>query len=131
MGLATSSAEERDPLTYRIIGCAFATSRAFGPGLLESVYDDVMAFEMAKAGLSFARQDAIRVVHEGIRMQAGFRADFVVERRVILELKTVERLLPVHDAQLLTYLRLSGLHVGLLINFHAYPLTEGMKRLVL
>jgi GxxExxY protein len=128
---ASVGAKERDPLTYAIIGAALTVSRSLGPGLLESVYDEVFAFELSKLGLDVARQVPVPVVHEGVRLNVGFRPDFIIARSVIVEVKTVERLLPVHEAQLLTYLRLSGLHKGLLINFHAFPLLQGIKRMVM
>ncbi len=122
---------ERDPLTGEIIGAAIEVHRELGPGILESAYQECLCFELALRGLSLRRQAAMPVVYKGRRLDLGFRPDLIVEEKVIVELKCVEKLLPVHDAQLLTYLRLSGIKVGLLINFQAQPLMRGIKRLVL
>jgi GxxExxY protein len=125
-----SSDGPRDPITFRIIGAALRIDRLLGPGLLESAYEECLAHELTKAGLTFSRQQTLPVIYDGLRIDCGFRPDLVVEGRVIVEVKTVAKLLPVHEAQLLTYLRLSGIHVGLLINFHAHPLADGIKRMV-
>jgi GxxExxY protein len=122
---------DRDPITRRIIGCAIAVHRALGPGLLESAYEECLAYEMASSGLAIARQVPMPVVYRGVKLDCGYRLDLVVEERVIVELKAIEALLPIHDAQLLTYLRLSGFHTGLLINFNTTVLKNGIKRLSL
>ena len=101
-----------------------------GPGLLESVYEEVLSYELTKANLPCQRQVGIPVVYENVRMEIGFRADILVADKVILELKSVETLLPVHKKQLLTYLRLSGLKLGLLLNFNVKLLKEGITRIV-
>jgi GxxExxY protein len=108
-----------DALTERIIGCGIAIHRTLGPGLLESAYEECIALEFREAGLAFRRQVPLPVVYKTIRLEQGYRIDFVVEEAVVLEIKSLERLLPVHEAQLLTYLRLSGIRTGLLINFGA------------
>jgi GxxExxY protein len=121
---------EKDPLTRRIIGCAIAVHRVLGPGLLESVYRECLCYELSKAGIACRREVALPIVYGDVRLECGYRLDIVVENRVILELKTVEELHPIHEAQLLTYLRLSGMRTGLLINFNVRVLTNGIKRLV-
>jgi GxxExxY protein len=122
---------EADPLTGRIIGCAIAVHRVLGPGLLESAYEECLCYELAKTGLQFVRQAPLPVIYGTVRLDCAYRLDVVVERQVILELKAIEALLPIHDAQMLTYLRLSGLKRGLLINFNVRVLKGGIKRLSL
>ncbi|ALW84260.1 GxxExxY protein [Hymenobacter sedentarius] len=120
---------EKDELTGRILGIAFRVHTVLGPGLLESVYEVALAHELRKAGLLVATQVEMPVVYDGIRLDLAFRADIVVEGRVILELKSVEALAPVHSKQLLNYLRLSGLKTGLLINFNTISLKDQLIRL--
>jgi GxxExxY protein len=120
-----------DQLTERVIGLAIEVHRAPGPGLLESAYEECLCFELREHGLSFERQRPLPVIDKSVRLDCGYRMDVVVESRLILELKTIERLLPVHSAQLLTYLRLSGIRTGLILNFHAPVLRDGIKRMVL
>lgn len=124
-------AEERDQLTEKIIGCAIAVHRALGPGLLESAYEECLCCELAIAGLSFKRQVDLPVVYRHVVIESAYRMDIVVENKVVLELKAVDALLPIHEAQLLTYLKLSGFKRGLLINFHTAILRNGIKRRVL
>jgi GxxExxY protein len=107
-----------DPLTERIIGCAMEVHRHTGPGLLEAVYDVCFAVELEAAGLSFRRQCVVPLKYKALSVQTAFRVDFVIDERVLVELKSVELLLPVHKAQVLTYLKLTGLPTGLLINFN-------------
>ena len=121
--------EHRD-LTERIIGLAIEVHRQTGPGLLESVYAACLVFELEQAGIPLARQVGVPVFYKGMQMPLGFRADILVAGIVILEIKAVAALLPAHEAQLLTYLRMSGLPVGLLMNFHALRLKDGLKRFV-
>ena len=120
-----------DALTRRIIGCAINVHRALGPGLLESAYEQCFAYELVTSGLTIARQVPLPVIYRDVRLECGYRIDIVVERQVNLELKTVEKLLPIHDAQMLTYLRLANIRTGLLINFHTTTLKSGIKRLSL
>ena len=101
-----------------------------GPGLLESVYEAVLAYELKKRGLHSNRQSPIPVIYEDVRLELGFRADFIIEELVVVELKSVENLLPVHKMQVLTYLRLSGLKLGLLINFNVKLIKDGFVRVV-
>lgn len=129
-----SSPGMRDPLdalTEQIIGAAISVHRELGPGLLESAYEACLAFEFTERGLRFERQKPLPVVYRGHRVECGYRIDFVVEERVVVEIKAVERLEPVHTAQVLSYLRLSRLRVGLLINFNVKWLRDGgVKRIV-
>jgi GxxExxY protein len=120
-----------DPeLTHAIIGAAIEVHRSLGPGLLESAYEECLAREFAIVGLKFERQKPLPVVYKEVKLECGYRADFLVGGRVIVELKAIEALAPVHDAVVLTYLRLSGAAVGLLINFHVALLKDGIKRFV-
>ncbi len=121
----------RDALTERVIGCAIEVHRELGPGLLESAYEECLALELADAGLAMARQVELPLRYKGRNLDVGYRLDLVVDERLIIELKCVERLLPIHDAQLLTYLRLSGMKTGLLLNFNTPVLFRGVRRLVL
>lgn len=118
-------------ITEAIIGSAIAVHRQLGPGLLESTYEACLAFELADRGLVVERQKELPVVYRGVRLDWGYRIDLLVDDRVIVELKSVDKLLPIHEAQLLSYLKLSDHRVGLLINFNVRLLTEGIKRLVL
>ena len=123
-------AELRDPLTHNIIGAAIEVHRHLGPGLLESAYEECLVYELSSRNLAVRRQVALPISYKGQTLELGYRPDIVVEGKVVLELKCVEKLIPVHDAQLLTYLRLSGIERGLLINFLSSPLINGIKRLV-
>ncbi len=117
-------------LTERIIGAAIEVHRQTGPGLMESAYEECLCYELSQLGLSFKRQVPLPVTYKGIQLDGGYKMDLVVEDTVVLELKTVDQLLPVHTAQLLTYLKLSGKPIGLLINFNEPVLKKGLKRLV-
>ena len=121
----------RDALTDRIIGLAIEVHRTLGPGLLESAYEECLCYELTEAGLACQRQVPLPVVYKAVRLDCGYRMDVVVEGKVVVELKTVERLAPVHDAQILTYLRLSGCKVGLLLNLNTAVLRDGIKWIVL
>ena len=120
-----------EELTGRILAAAIEVHRELGPGLLESAYERCLCRELELAGIAFERQLALPVVYKGISLDCGYDMDVVVDRKVVLELKAVERLLPIHKAQLLTYLKLDGYRVGLLINFNVAVLKDGFKRLVL
>jgi GxxExxY protein len=113
-----------------IIGAAIEVHRVTGPGLMESVYEECLCYELSQRGLRFQRQLELPIRYKGINLDCGFRMDLVVEDAVVLELKTVDTLLPLHSAQLLTYLKLSGKKLGLLINFNEPTLKKGLKRLV-
>jgi GxxExxY protein len=117
-------------IAKEIVDAAFRIHTTLGPGLLESVYDTVLAYELGRRGLRTVRQQAIPVVYENVRIDTGFRADLVVEDKVIVEIKSVELLLPVHKKQLLTYLRLADKRLGLLINFHVALIKDGITRIV-
>lgn len=119
-----------DHITRLIIGACIEVHRRLGPGLMESVYEECLCYELSQLGLSFQRQVHLPVTYKGIKLDCGYKMDVVVEDAVVLELKTVEHLLPVHSAQLLTYLKLSGKKVGLLLNFNETILRRGLKRLV-
>lgn len=122
--------DDLNKLTEKIIGCAIRVHRELGPGLLESAYEACLAFELGESGLLVARQKSLPVTYRGINLDCGYRLDLVVQEKVILELKTVDKLLPIHNAQLISYLKLSGLKVGLLINFHSKLLVDGIQRIV-
>ncbi|HMA35034.1 MAG TPA: GxxExxY protein [Chloroflexia bacterium] len=113
-----------------VIGAAIEVHRQLGPGLLESAYETCLCYELEQQGLPVVRQQALPVVYKGVRLDAGYRLDLVVGDQLIVEIKAVEGLLPIHGAQLLTYLRLSGCPLGLLINFNVPILKDGIKRLV-
>ena len=116
-------------ITNRIIGCAIDVHKALGPGLLESVYESCLAFELTKSGLRVERQKPLSVVYKGLTFDEGFRIDLLVEDKVIVELKCVEKILPIHEAQIYTYLKLSGNKIGLLINFNTKMLKAGLIRI--
>jgi GxxExxY protein len=113
-----------------IVDAAFKVHTTLGPGLLESVYEAAMAYELKKRGLNFLRQHPIPVVYESVHLDEGFRADFIVEGLVIIELKAIEAIAPVHKKQTLTYLRLTNKRLGLLINFNVALIKDGITRLV-
>ena len=117
-------------LTERIIGAAIEVHKALGPGLLESAYEECLAYEFAVANISFERQVPLPVRYKSVELECGYRLDFLVEKTVVLELKAVEVLHAIYEAQLLTYLRLGGWPVGLLINFNVPVLRKGIKRMV-
>ena len=123
--------EELDRGTEAIIGASIDVHRELGPGLLESTYEACLAYELVQRGLKVERQKPLPVVYKGLKLDVGYRVDLLVEDRVIVELKAVDRLEPIHEAQLLSYLRLSGCKVGLLINFNVRVLRDGLKRLIL
>ena len=117
-------------LTHAIIGAAIAVHREVGPGLLEAVYEECLCHELTIGNVPFERQKPIPVVYKGSRLDCGYRADIVVLRRIIVEIKAITSIAPIHDAVMLTYLRLSGCRIGLLINFHSAVLKDGVKRYV-
>jgi GxxExxY protein len=117
-------------LTERVIGLAIEVHRQTGPGLLESVYEGCLCFELERAGIGFQRQVGIPVTYKGLQLDEGFRADVLVAGQVILEIKAVATILPAHEAQLQTYLRMSGIRIGLLLNFYAPRLIDGLRHFV-
>jgi GxxExxY protein len=122
--------QQRDPLTAEVIGAAIAVHRCLGPGLLESAYRECLCCELGLRGLAVVRERMVPLTYKGIRIDVGYRADLVINERVLVELKSVDRLATIHTIQVTTYLRLSGLRVGLLINFNVPLLREGIVRLV-
>lgn len=125
------SLSEYNKITEKIIASAIAVHRELGPGLLESAYEACLAFELAERGLSVKMQKALPVSYRDVRLDCGYRLDLLVEGKIIIELKTVQRIEPLHEAQILSYLKLSGCKVGLLINFNVKVLKTGIKRFVL
>jgi GxxExxY protein len=117
-------------LTREIIGAAIKVHRALGPGLLESAYEACLAYELQKLGIKVERQKAVPLIYENVKLDCGFRADLVVENRVVVETKSKDALHPVDDAQLLSHIRLLNIPVGLLINFHVVVLKDGIRRMV-
>ncbi len=125
-----TEAQRINRVTEEIIGCGIEVHRGLGPGLLESAYEECLCYELSHVGLTYQRQVDLPVIYKGIRLDCGYRMDLIVEESVVIELKTVEALVPIHQAQLLTYLKLSGYPVGLLMNFNAPTLMKGLKRFV-
>jgi len=117
-------------ISYKIIGCAIDLHKTLGPGLLESVYEAALAYDLKEIGLNVQTQVPMPLVYKEVKQDVGYRLGIVVENKVILEIKSVENLAPVHFAQTLTYLKLSGLKLGLLINFNTKILKEGIHRIV-
>ena len=119
-----------DQITESIIGGGIKVHRALGPGLLESAYEACLAFELSELGLRVERQKPIPVVYRDVRLDCGYRADMIVEGAVVIELKVVDQIAPIHKAQLLSYLKLTGCNVGLLMNFNVKVLKDGVVRMV-
>ena len=117
-------------LSGKIIGAAIEVHKALGPGLLESAYESCIYHELSLGGFSLERQKPLAVRYKGIKLDCGYRLDMVVENTIILELKSCEKIEPIHKAQLLTYLKLSGLHLGLLLNFNVPVMRDGIIRIV-
>jgi GxxExxY protein len=120
-----------DSLSNKVIGCAIEVHKTLGPGLLESTYEHCLAYELNNSGLAFERQKSLPVNYKGTALECGYRLDLLVEDKLIVELKSVDKLQKIHEAQILTYMRLSHLNVGLLINFNEIMLKNGIKRFVL
>jgi GxxExxY protein len=118
-------------LTRAIIGAAIEVHRSLGPGLLESAYEECLCRELELQGIAFERQKPLPLEYKGLKLECGYRVDLVVDGTVVVEIKSVEALLPIHEAQLLTYMKLGGWKVGLLINFNVPVLKQGIRRLVL
>ena len=130
-GTETQSKLLHEDLTEQIIGSAIEVHRGLGPGLLESAYEECLCFELAQAGLAYRRQMPLPVVYKDVRLDCGYRMDVVVDQQLIVEIKAVERIMPIHEAQMLTYLRLSDHRIGLLLNFNSVVLKDGLRRFVL
>lgn len=122
---------ELDALAKEVVDAAFKVHMALGPGLLESAYQACMEIELERRGVPFAAQEQLPISYEGVRIEGAYRIDLLVGGKLVVELKAVEKLLPVHQAQILTYLRLTGLRLGLLINFNAPLIKDGIKRIAL
>ena len=123
--------EHIDELTHVVIGHAIEVHKALGPGLLESAYEQCMAYELSKAGVPFKMEHALPIAYKEVLLDCGYRLDFLVDDRLVLELKCVEKIAPIHEAQLLSYIKLARVRIGLLINFHVVVLRDGIKRMVL
>ena len=120
-----------EELTHEIRGAAIEVHKEVGPGLLKSAYEECLCRELSLRGLSFKHQVPVPVTYKGVKLDCGYKLDLVVEDEVVLELKSVQAIEPIHEAQLLTYLRLSGKQVGLLMNFNTVLMKDGIKRMVL
>jgi GxxExxY protein len=129
-GLPRVSASVENALTEQIIGAAIEVHRHLGPGLLEAAYDECLCYELSQQGIRFQRQVVLPIRYKGLKLNCNYKLDLLVEDIVVVEIKAIEALLPVHSAQLLTYLKSSGKRVGLLINFNVPMLTKGLKRMV-
>lgn len=129
--LAKKLSMEENPLTKLIIGAAIDVHRQLGPGLLESAYEACLCHELGLRQIPYERQKPLPVIYKGLSLECGYRVDVLVDDKVVLEIKSVEGLLPIHEAQMLTYLRMGGWKVGLLINFNVTLLKQGIRRLVL
>ena len=125
-----SAEDAKDPLSRKVIGCAIQVHRELGPGLLESAYEECLCHELTVRGIPFNRQQPLPVAYKGVMLDCGYRLDLLVANAVVVEIKAVETILPIHEAQLLTYLKLGGWHVGLLVNFNVPILKDGIKRMV-
>jgi len=121
----TRSRQLHEELTEQVIGAAIEVHRALGPGLLESAYEECLCHEFHLRGISFERQKPLPVEYKSVKLDCGYRLDLIVENRVILEIKCIEHVLPVHEAQLLTYLKMTGIRVGLILNFNVATLIRG------
>jgi GxxExxY protein len=121
---------EHRELTKRVIGLAIDVHRTVGPGLLESVYTECLGLELERTGIAFQSEVMMPVIYKGTTIPLGFRADIVVANTIILKIKAVAAFVPAHESQILTYLRMSGLRIGLLMNFHAPRLKDGLRRFI-
>jgi len=126
----TSQIVQEDVLARKVIDCAMRVHSALGPGLLESAYEVCLAHELGKAQLRTERQVALPIHYDGLNLSAGYRLDILVEKLLVVELKTVDKIQPIHTAQLLSYLKLGGQKLGLLLNFNVVHMRDGIKRVV-
>jgi len=129
--LSRSYEMEFDALSNKVIGCAIEVHKQLGPGLLESAYERCLSFELLRANIQHTVQKELPIDYKTIKLDNGYRIDLLIENDLIVELKSVDRMLPIHEAQLLTYMKLAGIKTGLLINFNVCRLKEGIKRFVL
>ena len=123
--------KELNDISYKIIGTVFKVHSELGPGLLESTYEVCLEYELIQLGMKVERQKSLPVIYSEIKLDAGYRIDLLVENRIILELKSVDAIAPIHKAQIMTYLKLSGLKLGLLLNFNVKDMKEGITRIVM
>lgn len=130
LSVAAAQGKSAHDISHAVIGCAMRVHSALGPGLLESAYEVCLLHELTKSGLAAERQVPVPVHYDGVQLEAGYKIDLLVEDIVVVELKAIDALLPVHSAQVITYLKLSGKPLGLLINFNVAHLRDGIKRLV-
>jgi GxxExxY protein len=130
MPATTPIPQATEEFARQIVDATYTVHRALGPGLLESVYETCLAHELTKRRLQVARQIELPIVYDSLRLDAGLRLDLLVENTVVIELKAVEKLLPIHTAQALTYLKLTGLRLALLINFNVAVISDGIRRVV-
>ncbi|MDZ7624664.1 MAG: GxxExxY protein [Ignavibacteriaceae bacterium] len=121
---------ELNDLTRKIIGCAIEVHKQLGPGLLESAYEECLCYELSLNGLSYERQVPVPVVYKEIKLNTGYRIDVLVEKVIIVELKAIEALTPVHEAQILTHLKFANKKIGLLMNFNTLKLTDQLRRFI-
>lgn len=121
---------KENDVTYKVIGCAIKVHKSLGPGLLESAYQECLNYELNEAGLYVEKEKPMPLVYEEVKLDVGYRIDLLVERKVVIELKSVECLSDVHRAQILTYMKLGEYRLGLLINFNVTKLTDGIERLI-
>ncbi|WP_430934018.1 GxxExxY protein [Saccharicrinis sp. 156] len=122
---------ELNDISYKIIGCVYKVHSELGPGLLESTYEVCLEHELLKEGLKVERQKALPVIYDGIKLDAGYRIDLLIEDQIILELKSIDEIAPIHKAQLMTYLKLSELKLGLLLNFNVKDMKKGINRIIM
>jgi GxxExxY protein len=131
MGFGETTSAEIERVAHEIVDAAFRIHSKLGPGLLESTYRVVMTYELRKRGLDVKCEAPVPVIYDDVRLDAGYRLDLLVNDCVVIELKSAERLIPLHDAQLLTYLKLTGYRLGILINFNTKLIKDGIRRIVL
>jgi GxxExxY protein len=130
MGFGESTSPELERIARIVVDAIFKVHSTLGPGLLESVYSICLAYELRKRGLTVRREVALPIIYDGVRLEAGLRIDLIVEEKLIVECKCVERMIPVFDAQLLTYLKLTDMDLGLLVNFNVPLIKDGIKRVI-
>jgi GxxExxY protein len=122
------TADELNSITEKIIGCAISVHKGIGPGLLESAYEECLCYELSQAGLNFKRQVPLPVIYKDVKLDCGYRLDIIVENEIIIEVKAVQAIIPIHEAQLLSYLRMLDNRLGLILNFHSAVLKNGIRR---
>ena len=120
-----------DPLSRHIIGLAIEVHRALGPGLLESAYEQCLCHELRTNNINFRSQVPIPIIYKELKLDCGYRLDLIVENSIVIEIKSVGKFIPIHSAQIITYLKLTGIRIGLLLNFNSAVLRDGLKRFVL